>query len=372
VTHKNRGLISAVFSVLMLLTISCTPAAAIPQQSTPVPTPIPLPTAADIDPVRLSLAVGGAEDAWYPLGEIMGSDVAAQIPNGAIDVRTTASLMENLKLLLDGKVDLTIGYDYHVVLANQGSLAQAFPDAPSELLRIKCGAELVRPAFPDYAQPARIVAPLYEQQLHIVTTEAADITGLANLQGKRVSVGPVNSVTAELAVYVLDGLGFELENDLALAFMPVDEAITALENGQLDAFFWSDRAPNAAIGDWMATSDLSLLMIPVSEAEAAQIMSVHPGIFHRSKIPLHAYEGLNDDLDSLAVTLVLATMESLPAEQVSQIVAALFHNNQKIELAWYATAVFTPQTAIAQLDTGARSYLHSGAATFFQEQGGLE
>lgn len=371
-THKNRVLILAVFSVLMLLTISCTPAAATPQQLTPTPTPNPLPTLSSIEPARLSLAVGGTEDAWYPLGEIVGSDVVNQIPNLEIDVRTTASLMENLKLLLDSKVDLTFSYDYHVVLANQGNLAQAFPDAPPEVLRIKCGAELVRPAFPDYAQQARIVVPLYEQQLHIVTTEAADITSLIDLQGKRVSMGLPNSITAELAVYVLDGLGFDLENDLALASMGVDEAIAALENGQLDAFFWSDWVPNAAIGDWTATSGLSLVMISVSEVEAVQIMSAHPGIFHRSKIPVHAYEGVNAAIDSLAVTLVLATMESFPAEQVSQIVSALFDNNRKIELALHETTVFTPQTAIVQLDTEARSYLHSGAATFFQEQGGLE
>jgi hypothetical protein len=80
--------------------------------------------------------------------------------------------MESLKLLTSGKVGMAFGYDYHVVLANQGKLASIFPDAPVEKFSIKCGVEITRSAFPDYSQPARVVIPLYEQFLHVITTNS--------------------------------------------------------------------------------------------------------------------------------------------------------------------------------------------------------
>jgi len=371
-TYKKRVMISAAFLVLILALTGCTTPSVAPQEPTAAPIQEPPPATPTNETIRLSMAVGGTEDAWYPLGNRIGADVTERIPNMEMSVRTTSSLMENLKMLLNGHVDMAFGYDYHIVLANQGNLAKAFPDAPPEVLHIKCGAELVRPAFPDYAQQARIVVPFYEQQLHILTTDASGIATLNDLSGKHISIGVPGSVTEELAVYVLDGLGFDLENGLSLAFLSVDESIAALENGELDAFFWSGRVPDLVISDWIAASGLRIVMIPVGEGEAAQIMRAHPGIFHKSKILANSYQGLDADMDSLAVTLVLAAMADLPADQVRQIVSTLFESAQGTEFALNETTPFAPELAIFQLGVEARTYLHSGSAKYFREQGVLE
>lgn len=371
-TYNKRVMISAAFLVLILTLTGCTTPSIAPQEPTAALIQEPQPATPTNETVRLSMAVGGTEDGWYALGNRIATDVTERIPNMEMSVQTTSSLMENLKLLLNGKVDMAFGYDYHIMLANQGNLAKAFPGAPPEVLHIKCGAELVRPVFPDYAQQARIVVPIYEQQLHILATDASGITTLNDLRGKRVSIGVPDSVTEELAVYLLDGLNFDLENDLALAFLSVDESIVALENGELDAFFWSGRVPDLVISDWIAASGLRIDMIPVGEGEAAQIMRAHPGIFHKSKILANSYESLDADVDSLAVTLVLAAMADLPADQVRRIVSTLFEGEQGIEFALNETIPFTPELSIFQLGVEGRTYLHDSSAEYFREQGVLE
>ena len=101
-------------------------------------------------------------------------------------------------------------------------------------------------------------------------------------------------------------------------------------------------------------------------------MGANPGIFHKSTILAGSYAGLDADVDTVAVTLVLAAMEDLPAAQVRQIVATLFEGQQGIDFALNETTGFSPEASIFQLGAEARPYLHRGSAAYFQEQGVLE
>ena len=269
-TNNNRSTLIAICLALMLLLASCAQAAPPLPEPTAIPTPQAQPATPESQINKLSIAAGSIADAWHPWGTELATAVTQTVPHTEMSVKTTASRMEDLKLLLNGQVESAFAYDYHIVLANQGQLMQAFPDVPIETLTIKCGVEVERPTFPDYSQPARVALPLDEQPLQIITTAATGITTLDDLRGRRISLGPPGSVSTELAVLLLDGLGFDLATDIVIETLTVEEAMTALAQGELDGFFLSEPIPSPETAVLFAAAAVPIVMIPIGENEAAQ------------------------------------------------------------------------------------------------------
>ncbi|MFM8450331.1 MAG: hypothetical protein ACKOAY_09545, partial [Haliscomenobacter sp.] len=101
---------------------------------------------------KFTIATGAARSDWYDEGKGLSAEINAQSSNLLSNIKETESLMENVDLLTSGKAGLVFVYDFHVVLANRGKLMDVFPDAPMEKIAIKCGTEMARPMFPDYAE----------------------------------------------------------------------------------------------------------------------------------------------------------------------------------------------------------------------------
>ncbi len=282
------------------------------------------------------------------------------LPNVQATAQATDTVMENLKLLTSGKAGLAFGYDYHVILANQGTLASAFPKAEPEKLTIKCGVEITRPAFPEYAQAARIVMALHEEHLLIVTTEATGISTLNDLKGRRISSGPANSGTEEQAGYVLEALGMGWETDIIHEQLGLVDSIAALKNGSIDAFFWSGDT-SAALMDLESAPDVKIKLLSIDGENAEKILQAYPQVFHRSRLTA----GSNPGLDTLAVTVVLTAMQEFPNDLARQIVSTIIEGRLD-------SGNLTAELSMAQLKPEARAYLHEGSIEYFKEQGLLK
>ncbi len=364
----KRNVCLAIFLILLLMVASCAPVSS-PPEATAVPTwesPTALP---EISTRKLSIAAGSPTDERYLWGSALATAVTQTIPHTEMSVKTTSSRMEDLKLLLNGQADLAFAYDYHVVLANQGNLMQAFPDAPIETLSIKCGVEVDRPTFPDYSQPARLVLPLFEEPLQLITTEATGITTINDLRGRRISISPPDSVSVELAGFVLEALGI---NPLTIETFTTDEATIALGNGEIDAVLWSGRIPSPEINAAFSTATSKMVIIPIEAAEAAQIMQAYPGIFHRAVIPAGTYAGLEAEINTLAVTFVLAALEDFPTDLMTELVSMLLEGDPGSKLTQDETIRLTPKSSLSQLNIEVRAYLHPGALAYFAQHGLLE
>ena len=74
----------------------------------------------------------------------------------------------------------------------------------------------------------------------IVVRADLPIKQLADLAGRRVSIGPVNSQTQLVAHRILAAAGVHGEIPAALS---LNDSISAMEAGTVDAFFWSGGLP---------------------------------------------------------------------------------------------------------------------------------
>ena len=302
---------------------------------------------------------------WYTEGHGLSEEINIKIPSISSDVKETASLMESVDILTSGKAGLVFVYDYHVILANQGALMNAFPDAPIEKITIKCGTEMTRPMFPDYAEAARIVLPLYEEQFSIVVSEASGIISVNELKGKHISTGEAGSATEQQARFIFAGLGIDWETEISHEQFELSTAIRALTNGEIEAFLWSGYSPNTELSAMLRSSDAKFKLIPIREDEAEIILHASPGIFHQSRIPAGTYASIQGDTATLATTVVLAAMEDFPEESTAQILTVLFAPSSATWKSRYST---NPETSIAFLNVQTQSFLHQGAVDYFTEQ----
>ncbi len=320
----------------------------------PAPTPTPTETKAETTPTKttrerlvFSIATGTTGGVWYPLGGAIGGVITKYVPDTEATAETTTAAIDNLRLLVTGKAGMAWCYDYHIVLLNQGKLTQVS----------------------DKPQPARLFLAFYEQPLHIVTYEGSGINTLYDLRGKRVSTGPPASGTEEQALYVLSALGIDPDKDFTREKLSPADSGSAMKDGKLDAFFWSGAVPTSSIVDLATTPGFKMKLIPISGEIADKIIQSYPAVFHKTKIPKGAYPGLEEDVETIAITAVLAVMDSFPADRLYEIAKAIFDHRDELAAAWKKATQLTPEMAYMQAGGEARRYIHPGAERFFREMG---
>jgi len=340
-----------------LIISSCTSSSiATPIPEEPAAMPVSTPTS--VGPYKFNIATGMSSSAWYAIG----SELVPAINNNASVVRTeikeTQSLMENVDLLTSGKAGMAVVFDYHVALANQGRLMSAFPNAPEEKLTIKCGTEMIRPMFPDYSEPARIVLPIYDQHLIILAHSESGIKTISDIKGKHISTGELDSATEQQVRFIFTGLGLDWDNDVVRESYDLFAAMVALQLHQIDALFWSAPVIDVEMAELINSVGGEIVFVSIQPDETKRIMDASPGVFHPGQIPGGTYTGQTANIDTLATTVVLATMEDFPAQHIGEILAAIYGDpSNRFAL------------SLDNLSPESMLYLHQGALDYYKKQG---
>ena len=115
---------------------------------------------------------------------------------------------------------------------SQGSVQSMLRLAPGT--RNRYDLALIQNDTVDSHGEVRSILPLFEDVLHFIVPSDSEINGLADLEGKRVAVGPPNSGTAKFVKRLFAHYGISKEE-----FVPerktIDKACLALQAGELDA-----------------------------------------------------------------------------------------------------------------------------------------
>ncbi|MGC9021404.1 MAG: TAXI family TRAP transporter solute-binding subunit, partial [Candidatus Methanodesulfokora sp.] len=289
--------------------------------------------------LSFSIATGTTGGVWYPLGGAIAGVINKYVPDTEATAEVTTAATDNLRLLVTGKAGMAFCYDYHIVLLNQGKF----------------------PAVSEKPEPVRLLMAFYEQPLHIVTYEGSGINTIYDLKGKRVSTGPPTSGTEEQALYVLSALGIDPDKDFIREKLSPADSGAAMKDGKLDAFFWSGAVPTSSIVDLATTPGFKIKFVPISGEIADKIIQKYPAVFHKTKIPKGSYPGLEEDVDTIAITAVIAVMDKFPADRLYEIIKAIFDHKDELAAAWKKAVYLTPEKAYVQAGEEARKYLHPGA-----------
>jgi TRAP transporter TAXI family solute receptor len=168
------------------------------------------------------------------------------------------------------------------------------PDSEYEVGFIQSGT--TNPKETDHLQT--IAAVSYEP-IWVFYRGDATVNRLAQLRGKRVSIGVPGSGLLNVSLVLLAYSGITGDNTTLLK-MDAVKAYQGLENGQLDAAFFIGR-PDTAMQQALLNSDLKLMSFAQADALVQKFPSLSKIVFPR------ASTSIANDLPQADVTLLAAT-----------------------------------------------------------------
>ena len=208
----------------------------------------------------------------------------------------------------------------------------------------------------------RAISNLFPSTLHIVVKAGSGIDDIAELSGRRVSLGTAGSGTLITARTVLEAYGLS-EQQIEPLYMAPDAAAESLGSGKIDAFFLVGGVPATVISELAMRTSIRLL--PVAGTSGEEIRSFYP-FLSDSFIASGAYRGIART-QTVGIDTQWVTTAEAPAELIYGITAALWHERSR--------ALFDnghPEAKRMSLETalgGIAIPLHEGAARFYKEQG---
>lgn len=282
---------------------------------------------------------GGTSGVYYPLGVALSKIYADNIKDVRTSVQSTKASVENLNLLNSGRgeVAFTLG----------DSLSSAWSgDAEA--------------GFKAKLENLRGIAGIYPNYIQIVARADSGIKTLADLKGKRVSVGPAKSGTELNAREILAAGKLSYSDFGKTEYLAFGESVELMKNRQLDAAIISAGLGVSAIRDLSATTAISVVEIPASIAAAI----VNP-VYISTKIPAGTYDGVTADVNTVAIKNFLVTRADLSADLVYEMTRLMFEKQGDLVSAHAAAK----ELSLADAVKGMPLPLHPGAEKYLKEKG---
>jgi len=289
----------------------------------------------------INIATGGTSGVYYPLGVALSKVYGSVLPGAKISVQATKASVENLNLVQAGRAEVAF------------SLADAVADAWNGEKEAGFNTKLTK---------LRAIGGLYNNYVQIVASEASGIKTLADLKGKRISVGAPRSGTELNARAVLGAAGITYEDFSKVEYLPFGESVDLMKNRQLDVTLQSAGLGVSSIKD-LATS-LPIVVVPVPEDIVRKIGNP---AYQASVIPAGTYEGQKADAPAVAITNILVTREDLPDETAYQLTKSMFEHLSDLTAAHSAAKAIDVKKAAQSLPIP----LHPGAERYYKEVGAL-
>jgi len=253
----------------------------------------------------LSLGTAGTGGIYYPLGGALASRLSLADPDRQYTAEVSGGSVENINRLQVGQMDLAMVLAHSAFQAQQGQ--GDWSDSPVTGLRI--------------------LAPLYPNLTHVMVPRNSDATGIQDLGGKRVSVGPPGSGTEQMARHLLAAHGLTYD-DIDPRYLSFSESSSALRDGAIDAAVISVGYPAAAVLEATTTAGVRLLAI---DPDVTNGMRAEHPYYSVSEIPTGAYPGVDEPIATVAVLNWIVGMESLDDEVVEILLKIMSEDRVSLE-----------------------------------------
>jgi TRAP transporter TAXI family solute receptor len=288
----------------------------------------------------INILTGGTGGVYYPLGVALSKIYAEHVKDSKPTVQATKASVENLNLLQQGKGEIafTLG----------DSLADAWNG----------NAEV---GFKTKLDKLRTVAAIYPNYIQIAALKSSGIKTLADLKGKRMSVGAPKSGTELNARAIFAAAGMSYKDLGQVQYLPFNESVELMKNRQLDATLISAGLGVSAIRDLCASVECTIVEVPKTVVD--KIGSPYLSV----KIPGGTYNGNDQDIVTAAVQNYLVTRSNLSDDVVYQMTKSLFDNLPALQAAHAAAKAIDLNKAAKNPPVP----LHPGAAKFYKEKGVL-
>ena len=287
---------------------------------------------------RMTMGTGGTAGTYYAFGGVLGQYMKNHA-NVDVTVVSTDGSKANIQGIAAG--------DYQLGTVQSDVMAYAWAGTRS------FEADGAVNSF-------RVIAGLYAEAVQLVTMDPS-IKSVADLAGKRVSIGAPGSGVYFNAIDVLSAAGLT-ENDIQAQYQSFADSADALKDGKIDAAFIVAGAPTAAITELCTTN--SAYLVPIDGEIADKLMAASP-FYTLYTIPAGTYNGQTEDVVTVTVKATLIDSADADEESVYNLTKAIFDNVAAIT----AENGKGAELSIENATSGMTAPFHPGAAKYFAEQG---
>ncbi|MCJ7800652.1 MAG: TAXI family TRAP transporter solute-binding subunit, partial [Polaromonas sp.] len=223
----------------------------------------------------VNVLTGGQSGVYYPLGVALSQIYAKSIPNVRATAQVTKASAENLNLLQAGRGELALALGDSVSSAYKGDVEAGFKTPLTKL---------------------RGLSATYNNYIQIIANEDSGIKTLADLKGKRVSVGAAKSGTELNARAILKAAGISYRDLSKVEYLPFGELVELMKNRQLDATLQSAGLGVASIRDLATSVKIVVVAVP-----ANVVAKIGDAAYVATVIPANTYAGQTTDIATAAI-----------------------------------------------------------------------
>lgn len=294
--------------------------------------------------VFVTIGTGGITGVYYPTGGAI-----AKIVNQKSDVYGIRCTVES-----------TGGSVFNVNAVMMGDLEFGIVQSDRQYQAVKGLAEW-KDKGPQ--KGLRSVFSIHPESVTLCASEDSGIFSITDLKGKRVNIGNPGSGQRQNSIDAMEAFDLKWKTDMNIENVKASEAPGLLQDGRIDAFFYTVGHPSGAIKEATAgTTRVRFVEIPGIE----KLLSKYP-YYAKSVVPIKFYPGaVNDkDVHTFGVKATFVTSANVPEDVVYAITKEVFENFDQFKKLHPAYEVITKQSMLE----GLTAPLHPGAMRYYKEVG---
>ena len=209
----------------------------------------------------------------------------------------------------------------------------------------------------------RAVFTIHPESITLVAADDAGIKNINDLRGKRVNIGNPGSGQRQNSIDGLMNAGINYEKDLKAEGVKAAEAPGLLQDGRIDAFFYTVGHPSGAIKEATA-GRRKVHFVPITGVD--NLLKKYP-YYAKAMIPIKLYPGATntEDVQTFGVKATFVTSAKVPDQVVYAITKEVFDNFEAFKKLHPAYQVLTKENMLE----GMSAPIHPGAMKYYKEAG---
>jgi len=300
----------------------------------------------------VTIGTGGVTGVYHPIGVIIARVVNKKRSEYGIRVvvQSTQGSVVNVDAVVSGDVEFGIVHSDHQYQAIHGE-ADWEEKGEQEILRAGCS--------------------LYSESVTLVVAAESGITTIADLKGRIVNIGEFGSEQRQNAIDVLEAVGLDYQKDLIPEHQDTVLAPKLLQDGNIDAFFYTVSHPNTAIKEATFIKEATLgsrkvRFIAVEGRGINRLLKERP-YYARAIVPIELYSQVDNtkDIPTIGMKATFVTSADVPDDVIYAVTKEIFENLEEIITRHPALAGLTRENMLE----GLTAPIHPGALSYYQEAG---
>lgn len=287
-------------------------------------------------PNNLVIGTGSQGGAYFTYGSGFGTMISEELGLSS-SPEITGGPVQNVTLVQTG--------DHNMGFVTMGPAYEAFV-GKSELM-------------PGVEHTAiRALFPMYQTPLQAAVLASSGIKSFADMEGKRVGVGPATGTSATYWTRYFENAGM----NVTISSAGANDTAGQLKDGLIDAFVYAAGIPTGAYTQLAIENDV--IFISMTEEERNAFLKAEPAMSPFT-VPANTYEDQPEPVETVSLWNFAIANETMPESLAYEITKLAMENHERMVQVHAAAKETLPENF--KFNTFMK--FHPGAARWFEENG---